>query len=166
MKNKGNDGKGNNEERDLWETDQALWDTLNQQYQFTFDCCANQSNTKCKSYSSNFEETNFSDVTFFGKQVFWMNPPFSKAKEMFKHFFKEAPSGVAIFRCDNMETKVWQEIILKNADWIHIPQGRIAYTPFSTKIRSGKGTRFPSALIGFKTQPPKNIEGTTLMVKK
>jgi hypothetical protein len=29
MKDKGNDGKGNIPERDLWETEQSFWDKLN-----------------------------------------------------------------------------------------------------------------------------------------
>lgn len=62
--------------------------------------------------------------------------------------------GVAIYRCDNMETKVWQEIILKNADWIFIPKGRISY-----EGKVGKGSRFPSALIGVGVSAPKEIEG-------
>ena len=39
---KANDGSGNNEWRDTWETPQKLWDQLNEQYKFNFeleDCC-------------------------------------------------------------------------------------------------------------------------------
>ena len=35
MKGKGNDGKGNNESRDMWQTDQDFWNVLNKQYNFT-----------------------------------------------------------------------------------------------------------------------------------
>lgn len=88
-----------------------------------------------------------------------MNPPFSKAQEMFEQFFKVVSKGVAIYRCDNMETKVWQEVILKNAGWIFIPNTRIRYTGME-----GNGSRFPSALIGLNVEPPKDIEGTTLYI--
>ena len=88
-----------------------------------------------------------------------MNPPFSKAKEMFKHFFEVVNHGVAIYRCDNLETSLWQDIILKYATWIFIPKGRISY-----EGKIGKGFRFPSALIGFNVEPPKDIEGYTLIV--
>ena len=76
---------------------------------------------------------------------------------MFKHFFKEVEKGVAIYRCDNMETKLWQEIILPNATWIFIPNGRISYEGME-----GSGSRFPSALIGFNVEPPKGLKGITL----
>jgi hypothetical protein len=76
---------------------------------------------------------------------------------------KVIKKGIAIFRCDNMETKVWQEVILKNADWIFIPKGRVSYTPFDVgNMRNGMGTRFPSALIGIGVNPPKEFEGVVL----
>ena len=46
---------------------------------------------------------------------------------MFEHFFKVVIKGVAIYRCDNFETKIWQEIIFPKATWIFIPNKRIVY---------------------------------------
>lgn len=151
---KGNNGTGNNNERDIWETPQKLWDELNLQYNFKLDCCANFKNTKLKNNYTDKLET-YGWKTTCG----WMNPPFSKALLMFKHFFKICITGVAIYRCDNMETKVWQDIILKNADWVFIPKGRISYEGMA-----GKGSRFPSALIGKGVPKPKNLEGYSLEV--
>lgn len=160
MENKGNDGKGNIPERDLWQTNQELWDKLDQEYCFGFDCCANSENSKCDNWSGKFELWNKKKLEGY---ICWMNPPFTKAKSMFEHFFKVVERGVAIFRCDNMETKVWQEVILKNATWVFIPKGRIAYTPFDTgDMRKGMGTRFPSALIGFNVESPKELNGCLL----
>ena len=76
---------------------------------------------------------------------------------MFQHYFKVVSKGVAIFRCDNMETKVWKDVILKNADWIFIPKGRIA-----CEGKEGKGSRFPSALIGVGVAFP-NLEGGIML---
>jgi len=89
-----------------------------------------------------------------------MNPPFTKAFEMFTHFTNVATKGVCIYRCDNLETKVWQDIIFPNASWILIPKGRINYESIK-----GSGSRFPSALIGFGVEPPKNVKGTILSLK-
>lgn len=158
---KANNGSGNIPERDLWETKQELFNTLNNQYHFTFDCCASITNTKTDLFSDNFEKVQELN------QICWMNPPFSKAKEMFTHFFKVVKKGVAIYRCDNLETKVWQDIILKNTDWIFIPEGRISYIPFEVgNMQNGKWTRFPSALIGKGVKPPKNIKGVILKIIK
>ena len=122
VKETGNNGKGNTEERDDWWTPQWLFDKLNKQYNFTFDCCATLDNSKCQ-YSS----ANFKTINSVLHRTCWMNPPFSKAYDMFEQFFKVVEKGVCIFRCDNMETKTWQEVILKHATWIFIPKGRISY---------------------------------------
>jgi len=155
-KNTGNDGKGNNALRDEWETPQELFDILSGQYEFNFDCCANQGNSKCKEWANNFEL--FQD-NCLNNSICWMNPPFSIAWKMFEHFFKEVKKGIAIYRVDNLETGIWQKVILPNCDWIFIPKGRISYEGID-----GQGARFPSALIGIGVDIPKEIEGTTLSI--
>lgn len=99
---KGNNGKGNTVDRDDWETPQWLFDLLDKQYYFDVDCCSNEKNSKCIIFKTNFKSWENEN-----KNICWMNPPFSKAYEMFEHFFKIVSQGVAIYRCDNMETKVW-----------------------------------------------------------
>lgn len=153
---KGNDGTGNILERDEWQSPQWLFDKLNRQYDFTFDCCAEEENGKCETSSNNFL-----DLEELGNVTSWMNPPFSKASHMFDKFFNIVRRGVAIYRCDNMEWSTWQNIIFKKASWIFIPKGRIHYEGIS-----GNGCRFPSALIGFNVDPPKDIDGTTLFLNK
>lgn len=155
---KANNGSGNTIERDDWQTPKLLFDILNEQYGFDFDCCADENNKKCDTW-----EDDFLDLDEFNSEndMAWMNPPFSKAEHMFIHFFKIIRRGVAIYRCDNMETKIWQNIILKKADWIFIPKGRISY-----EGKEGKGSRFPSALIGIGVDYPKELKGFTLLIKK
>jgi len=149
---KGNNGKGNVPLRDLWETPHELFDTLNRQYSFDYDCCSDGKNNKCKNWSSNFEM--YAEAT---DHIYWMNPPYSIAWKMFEHFFKVVEKGVAIYRCDNLETGLWQKVILPNADWIFIPNKRISYHGLD-----GDGARFPSALIGVGIVPPVGLKGTLL----
>ncbi len=156
---KGNDGTGNITERDNWETPKKLWNKLDNQYKFNFDCCASENNSKCEEWSEEFDI--LPKVLFDFKYICWMNPPFSLAREMFEHFFKVVSKGVAIYRCDNLETSLWQEVILANADWVFIPKGRISY-----EGKEGKGSRFPSALIGKGIPIPKELKGFTLKVQK
>lgn len=158
MEGKGNDGKGNIPERDLWETEQTFWDKLDKQYSFGFDCCASENNKKTPFYSKDFEKEDNLDG-----YICWMNPPFSNARKMFEHFFKVVIKGVAIYRFDNPETKIWQEVIFPNATWVFIPKGRVSYKPFDVgDMRNGMGTRFPSALIGVNIDSPKTLGGITL----
>ena len=140
--------------RDNWETPQKLFDQLNEQYKFDFDCCAVKTNTKCKEWTCCFRYYKAFHFTC------WMNPPFSKSYEMFEEFFK-IEEGVAIYRCDNMETKIWQEQILSNASWIFIFNKRIQY-----EGQEGQGARFPSALIGYNVDPPELKNGILLVVYK
>lgn len=152
---KANDGSGNIPERDEWKTPKSLFNNLNKQYNFDFDCCASLDNRLTKLYSNCFE-----NMDYLHNKICWMNPPFSKAKEMFKQFFKATSRGVAIYRCDNFETVIWQDIIFKNCDWIFIPYGRIVYEGMD-----GNGSRFPSALIGVGVKPPKNLLGVCLKLR-
>ena len=154
-----NDKSKKEEDRDTWQTPQELFNRLNQQYKFTLDCCADNTNFKCDNYCEEFEL--FDNML---KETCWLNPPFSKAYQMFKHYFKVVEIGVSIYRCDNMETKVWQDIIFKKADWVFIPNKRIRYTGFK-----GSGSRFASALIGVGVSPPMydiGIDGTLLKIDR
>lgn len=123
--------------RDEWRTPNDLFNKLDHYVNFKFDYCASKINKKVQEYSSDFESL---DVI---PQPAWMNPPFSEAEYMFRHFFKVVKEGIAIYRVDNMETKVWQSIIIPKADWIFIHKDRINYYGIP-----GAGARFPSALIG------------------
>lgn len=156
----GNDGTGDTPERDRWATNAKLWNNLSSQYLFEFDCCASEDNTKTEKYSDDFEKVN--EV----EGVAWMNPPFSKAMVMFRHFFEVVAYGVAIYRCDNMETKLWQDIIFPNATWILVLRGRLGYSPFDKETgKRDVGARFPSALIGFNVPPPETIPGVVVAPK-
>jgi hypothetical protein len=161
MKIKANNGKGNNESRDGWRTPRVLFNQLDRQYNFNFDCCAIFENTKCEDYSDEFEDIGLRKLQ---EKICWMNPPFSRAERMFKHFFEVVCQGVAIYRCDNFETKIWQEVIFPNATWILIPNTRVVYEGMI-----GSGSRFPSALIGYNVSVPrlntKRLCGTILKVK-
>ncbi len=152
---KANNGTGNNPSRDEWQTPQWLFDTLHKQYRFVFDCCADEHNRKVTGFTIDFLNTKG-----YKPSRAWMNPPFSKASKMFDYFFKTVKKGVAIYRCDNFETKIWQQVIFPNASWIFIPNKRIAYEGME-----GSGSRFPSALIGFNINVPQGIEGTTLLLE-
>jgi len=152
---KANNGSGNISARDGWRTNQILFDSLNRQYHFEFDCCATKSDSKCASYSSDFE--NVKKIN----GAAWMNPPFSVARQMFVKFFKVVSSGVAIYRCDNLETAIWQEIIFPGSDWVFIPNRRVSYEGMN-----GSGARFPSALVGVGVDIPNNISGTILNLSR
>lgn len=150
---KANNGSGDHEGRDGWQTPQWLFNQLQEQYYFNFDCCAQKNNTKCEWFSNDF-------LTVQEVQgVAWMNPPFSKAKEMFSHFFKVVKHGVFIYRCDNPETQLWQKEIFPHVDWVFYFEGRVEY-----EGQEGKGARFCSALGGVGVPPPVGLDGYAVKV--
>ena len=157
-----NKGKGNVSNRDDWQTPQWLFNKLNEQYRFTFDCCASKENRKHLWYSNDFLNiiNEIGQAQYISDHTVWMNPPFSKAPEMIRHFFEIVDHGVSIYRMDNMETKIWQHILAKS-DWIHIFDKRINY-----EGKAGKGAVFGSALFGIGVEPPKDFNGTTMIKYK
>lgn len=147
--------------RDEWCTPNELFLDLKQQYRFDFDCCASDDNAKCDFYAdleNPFEKMTREGLEKVNVRCAWMNPPYTKAYELFKHFFKVIDCGVAIYRCDNMETKIWQDLIFRNANWIFVPNKRISYEGLS-----GNGSRFPSALIGYRAAYCHDKNGTLLL---
>ena len=130
-----------------------MWDQLNTQYSFDVDCCATAENTKCKLFCMEFENTAL-DLT---DKVLWTNPPFSKAQEMFTRLTRER-RWVAIYRGDNLETEVWQKVILPNCHWIFVFNGRTNY-----EGQSGIGARFNSVLIGRGVPLPTGLRGRLMI---
>lgn len=150
--------------RDNWRTPQALWDKLNDQYHFVFDCCADETNAKTGWWTGDFARSiDSEDLARIGTYggVLWMNPPFSKAKDLIPILIGTELQAVVIYRCDTMETALWQTMLAR-ADWVFIPKGRVRY-----EGQEGVSPMFPSALVGFGgVEPPNNIEGRVLMCKQ
>lgn len=152
---KGNNGKGNTIERDDWETPKDFFNKLKKQYFFRLDCCATKENSKCEYWENDFLNRNLNN----DKNICWINPPFSMAYKMIEHFFKIIKKGIGIYRCDNFESKIWQNLIFKRADWVFVLKGRIAYEHNQRKQTS---PRFGSALFGIGVEPPKNLNGVLI----
>lgn len=126
---------------DLWRTPQELWENLNSGYRFGIDLCASKKDSKCEMFCT--------DILSMHKPIdtktAWINPPFSKVRAIIPHVIKVFPWVVGIYRCDNLETEVWQNHILLKCDWVFFFNGRIKYGD-PEGIR--QSPMFPSALFG------------------
>ncbi len=60
--------------RNSWETPQALFYKLNEEFHFELDVCATSENAKCKKYYSPEED----GLKQEWKGVCWMNPPYGR----------------------------------------------------------------------------------------
>ena len=72
---------------DLWETPQNLFDYIENMYKyFQIDLCANKDNTKCVKWVEDIKE--FSETNKIHYDRAWVNPPYSKMKEVSEACFK------------------------------------------------------------------------------
>lgn len=64
-----------------WETPQALFDKLNQEFNFDIDLCATENNKKCKTYLPNMLDISEK----FMNMACFMNPPYGRGLSNFIH---------------------------------------------------------------------------------
>lgn len=148
---------------DNWRTPDYLFKPLHTEYEFELDVAADHLNKKVPAH---FTEENSALDDYWGARRFFMNPPFSQALAFFYKLNLEVAcnsTGVALYRCDNLETKVWQEAIFPYCDWIFILSPRVQYVHPEGKQKHG--VKFGSALIGYGVPPPTNLKGTLLWMK-
>jgi len=62
---------------DEWETQDDLYQVLNQEFGFQFDLCANEKNTKCAHWSEDVQDFAVC-IGVRDYDVYWMNPPYSR----------------------------------------------------------------------------------------
>jgi len=135
---------------DSWRTPDSLWNKLHGRYHFTCDLAASDENAKVKRNSAKnpgyFTESRSSlDVDWQKFITCWLNPPFSNAEP----FFKKCDNArvVAIYKATNLETALWQDVILPMAAWVCFLRGRLNYANADNVVM--RGVPFGSALIGF-----------------
>ena len=132
---------------DNWRTPSGLWIELDDLYHFKLDLAADKTNAKCDNFfhpGNNSLDINWASWTLSPQ---WLNPPFSMATEFFQKAADCHNKMVAIYKCSNLETALWQDIILPNADWVCFLRGRVNYeNPDGTPSNQ---VPFGSALIGY-----------------
>lgn len=116
--------------KDEWETDPALWRLIMEEFSPSVDVAATADNTLCPYFYTKKEDALEQDwVADFGRTVFWMNPPFSRAGDFLVKGRAEANKGalvIALVRADGLETGWWE-------------MGTLIYTTPPGPIRSHRG---------------------------
>ena len=150
---------------DEWSTPRDLFQSLDQQYDFTFDVAASKDNARIDQYWT--KEDNALTKDWDNSHRYWMNPPFSKAKEFFEKIKTENGKNkiklVSIYKASNLETKTWQEYILETANWVLFLDKRVN---FDSHAGSSNQVPFGSALIGYNLEPPINAKGKLWILKQ
>lgn len=123
------------------------------------DVCARENSAKAESYWTKEDDALIMNwlhqiPTNSAKDAFWMNPPFSKAKDFTTKAADEALKGVVTLGCCvHAPDRTWFQEMEKRATFIYVPDKRIQFlkhdgTPFTRKDpKNGKevrsGANFP-----------------------
>lgn len=125
---------------DDWSTPQALFDLLNDEFNFTLDVCASEQNHKCKKYYA--EEDNGLIKTWRG--VCWMNPPYGDVIAAWvEKAFQSAIDGATVVCLvpARTDTRWW---------WDFCIHGEVRFLKGRLKFNDAGSAPFPSALVIFR----------------
>jgi phage N-6-adenine-methyltransferase len=128
---------------DLWATPQSLFDTLQAEFGFTLDVCANAENAKCLRYFTEEQDGLAQDWT----GVCWMNPPYGREiGKWVKKAYQSAEQGATIVCLLPARTDTaWWQTYVSRATEIRLYKGRLK---FGSATNSAP---FPSALVVFRS---------------
>ena len=126
---------------DNWETPQALFDKLNDEFHFNVDVCADNSNAKCNKFYT--KEQDGLQQNWTG--VCWMNPPYGRQiGEWVKKAYTSAKEGATVVCLlpSRTDTKWFQDYCLQATD-IRFIKGRLKFG------ESKNSAPFPSVIVVF-----------------
>ena len=128
---------------DEYSTPDALFESLNEEFDFTLDPCATHENHKCLAYYTSAE--NGLNQNWGGERVF-CNPPYSKIAEWVRKCYEEslkAGTLVVMLIPARTDTKYFHDYILHRSE-IRFIKGRIKFG--SEKYNAP----FPSMIVIFR----------------
>lgn len=130
-----------------WETPQDFFNKLNEKYHFTFDLAASYSNTKCKSYFTEKDDSLSKDWHRIGGNVF-LNPPYGRelhkwVKKAYEESLKKHDGYIVLLIPARTDTSYWHDFIFGKAQ-IKFLRGRLK---FELNGESKDAAPFPSALV-------------------
>ena len=126
---------------DDWSTPQALFDLLNDEFNFTLDVCASEQNHKCKKYYT--EEDDGLKKNWRG--VCWMNPPYGDVIQAWvEKAFQSALDGATVVCLvpARTDTRWW---------WDFCIHGEVRFLKGRLKFNDAGSAPFPSALVVFRS---------------
>jgi len=128
-----------------WETPDAFFDRLDEEFGFEVDVCATKDNAKCDIY---FTPEVDGLAQSWGGLTIWCNPPYGKdiGKWIRKCADHGAKGGVAVMLIHaRTDTKWFHDLVVPNATEIRFVKGRLKF--------SNKGSApFPSLVAVFGSE--------------
>ena len=127
-----------------WETPQSVFDSLNAQFRFTLDVCANHDNAKCERYFTKEDDGLSQEWT----GTCWMNPPYGREiGKWMEKAYESAKQGATVVCLvpARTDTRWWYDYAM--AGEIKLVKGRLRFGG------ANNSAPFPSAVVIFR--PPK-----------
>ena len=124
-------------EKDSWQTPQALFNALDQEFNFDLDVCASDENTLCENWYT--KEHSFLNVELNCFEAAFLNPPYSQTALFLDRAAQQAKEHnltvVALVNA-NTDTK-WFADAVKSSNEIRLITGRIGFNSSSGKKANG-----------------------------
>lgn len=122
---------------------------------FNLDPCASHYQTTPFAPEQWFIEDNAHSKEWDVSKRIWMNPPYGRKAPQFIEKLSEHGNGIALIFA-RVDTKVWHDIIFKEADAVFFFKGRLKF--YKMDGTPGDAAGAPSALVAFGTNNVKAIE--------
>ena len=124
---------------DEWSTPQDVFDKLNEEFSFTLDPCANDTNHKCKKY---FTKTENGLLQNWDDEIVFCNPPYGREIGKWVKKAAESKATVVMLLPARTDTKWFHDYIYEKAE-IRFIKGRLKFG------EAQNSAPFPSMVVIF-----------------
>lgn len=151
--------------KDNWGTPRTIFDTLNKEFGFTLDPCADEINHKCDKYYTVVEDGLTQD---WNGEIVFCNPPYSKKTKTnpgqiawVKKCYEEGQKGntVVMLIPARTDTIMFHDYILGKAE-VRFIRGRVNFEVDG--VTSKDPAPFPSMIVVYKQGVPAKVKSVTL----
>ena len=125
---------------DEWATPDDFFDKLNQEFSFTLDPCADDTNFKCKKHFT-IEDDGLAQS--WANEVVFMNPPYSNVKDWIKKAYNSRRKSVVVCLVPARVDTRWFHDYCTYAKEIRFVKGRLKFG------ESKNSAPFPSMVVVF-----------------
>lgn len=142
---------------DEWSTPQTLFDSLNEEFHFTIDVAANETNHKCDEWLGPDSPlgSDFYDAikVWVHHETIWLNPPYSRIGDFMEradYWMKNHCTVVALLPA-RTDTKWWHAAIWDRSS--HQPRKGVQVRFIRGRLKFGDSKNsapFPSVIVVFK----------------
>lgn len=129
--------------KQTWETPQDFFEKVNDIFNFNLDACAETTTAKVESHFTIEDDALSQDW----KGFVWCNPPYGREQIKFINKglgeYEKHKSTIVFLIPARPDTKIWQDVIFKNASQVCFIRGRLKFGG------SKDSAPFPCALVVF-----------------